>query len=322
MSVPRALRVLAAGLLLAMAGAAPARADFDVAAFDGALSADPTGTPADQAGAHPYALTTTFEINTVTDSQGNLMPAGGGAKDLEVALPEGLVGDLAAMPLCSTGDFLAPPPFFHCPPGSQIGIVMPKIVFGSAVDFARRLPLYNLPAPPGAIALFGARFLAVPIFLELGLDGDYRVTATSRNTSQGISVLGASITLWGVPADSSHDPERACPGTILRGCSTEAPRTPLLSNPAFCAGGGEGLRTDLRIDSWANPGIFRTASYVSHEPPGYTFNAPLTPDQWGPTFGMTGCERVPFDPSISVTADSSAPDSPTGLAIDVTFPEQ
>jgi hypothetical protein len=323
MSTLRMLGLVAVGLTFAATSAASAHADFHVVAFDGAIGADPTGDPSTQAGEHPYSLTTTLEFSAITDSQGNVMPADGGPKDLEVMLPAGLVGDPAVTPLCSMVEFLAPPPLFRCPPGSQVGVIDLKLGLGNTTDASTRLPLYNLDPSPGAIALFGVRFLAVPILLELGLDAeDYRVTVRSRNTSQGLSVLGASITLWGVPADPAHDPQRTCKNTIQKGCSTEAPRKPLLTNSTFCVGGGEGLKTDLRVDSWGNPGVFRTASYLSHNLPGYSFDAPLAPDQWGQTLGMTGCDRVPFDPSISVTADSSLPDSPTGLAIDLTFPQQ
>jgi hypothetical protein len=321
-STPRLRRVLAAALLLTAAGGGTAHADLRVVAFDGAISADAGGASSVQAGGHPYAMITTFEVNAITDTQGNVMPADDGPKDFEVTLPAGLMGNPAATPLCSMEDFLAPPPFFRCPPGSQVGLIDLKLGFGNTTDASTRLPLYNLDPSPRSIALFGARFLAVPIFLELGLNTDnYRVTAMSRNSSQGLSVLGASITLWGVPAETSHDPDRTCKDTIAKGCSTEAPRKPLLTNPTFCVGGGEGLRTDLRVNSWANPGVFSTASYVSHSPPGYSLETPLAPDRWGQAFGMQGCEDVPFDPSISVTADSSAPDSPTGLAIDLTFPQ-
>ena len=81
------------------------------------------------------------------------------------------------------------------------------------------------------------------------------------------------------------------------------------------------LRTDLAVDSWANPGAFDHASFVSHLPPGYVprpprtiFDPPnfdpskheLSPDKWGPAQGPTGCEVLPFDPSIKVEPDTTS----------------
>ena len=46
---------------------------------------------------HPYALSTSFGFNTVPGSSGHPIPDGD-VKDIEVGLPEGLVGNPAATP--------------------------------------------------------------------------------------------------------------------------------------------------------------------------------------------------------------------------------
>ncbi len=70
------------------------RASFGLAGFDFAAN-DVAGSPDLQAGDHPYAQTTTIELNTV------LQPAGSGipvdvaqdAQDISVELPLGFAGD-------------------------------------------------------------------------------------------------------------------------------------------------------------------------------------------------------------------------------------
>ena len=144
MRIRAATGMLAVSLLLGLAGADPASATFGVAGFDGAISANPAGEPFTQAGGHPYEITTTFELNAITDSQGNVMPDGGGAKDLEVLLPTGLVGDPDATSRCSTADFLAPPSTFLCPPGAQVGVAGLKVGVGRETGAGGALPLFNL----------------------------------------------------------------------------------------------------------------------------------------------------------------------------------
>jgi hypothetical protein len=183
----------------------------------------------------------------------------------------------------------------------------------------------------------------VPIVLDARVkaEGGYHVQVSVPDTSQALTVLGSSVTLWGVPADPAHDPQRTCEGSSSNrppqtGCRAEAPREAFLANPTSCAASGEGLATRLSIDSWTHPGTFATTSFVSHDPPGYVLRPENTPtfaavfdpriyelpmDKWGRPQGPTGCDELAFDPSIDVRPSSTAPDSPTGLNVDLQFPQ-
>jgi hypothetical protein len=95
------------------------------------------------------------------------------------------------------------------------------------------------------------------------------------------------------------------------------PEHAFLTNPTRCTPAGAGLETRVRAVSWDPTSAPVEGSFVSHLPPGY----PLAPEDWGAPQGPTGCDDVPFEPSIEVRADTRRPDSPTGLDIDIAFPQ-
>jgi hypothetical protein len=211
-----------------------------------------------------------------------------------------------------------------CPESTQVGTSVVEMARDSYVTLAfDRLIINNLEPPPGVAASFGIMAPGrVPIFLDarVSAKGGYHVQISSTDTPQALTLVGTSATLWGVPADTSHDPKRGCRGiNSLYGCSAESPPGAFLTNPTFCPPVGEGLRTTLSADSWANHGVFEQASFVSHNPPGFAFDNPLSEDQWGAVQGPTGCDAVSFDPSISVKPDTTLPDSPSGLEFGISF---
>ena len=95
-----------------------------------------------------------------------------------------------------------------------------------------------------------------------------------------------------------------------------APRA-LVANPTACTPLGVGLETRLRVEPWNPVSAPDEASFISHLPPGW----PLPHDHWGPPQGPDGCEKVPFDPSVSVKTDTGKADSPAALAVDLSFPQ-
>jgi hypothetical protein len=73
----------------------------------------------------------------------------------------------------------------------------------------------------------------------------------------------------------------------------------------------------MHTDSWSKQGDYKSASFVSHEPPGY----PATPSEWGAPVGITGCDLVPFEPSFSGTPQDAKVSDPTGFSFDLTLPQ-
>lgn len=328
---------LAVALLAALCGmailgstASSATATMDIAAFDGRVTAGPEGEPFTQAGGHPFEFQTDLDFAKQVDEIGLEVPDED-VKTVRVDLPPGLVGNVNAVPPCDIPTFLSGGTEAGCFNDSQVGVV---ILRTAAIPVPTHLPLYNLVPPSADVpAAFGFRFLGVPVLLAASVrsSGDYGATVTAAGTSQGLQVLGSSVKFWGVPADPRHDKERcrffgnfdpvpACngePGTDSGPNSVGLPEVPLLTMPTSCSPPGVGLPVTALVDSWQTPGVFDEASFATHLPPQY----PAPPSEWGPPQGTTGCDAVPFDPSIDVRPGSSTAGDPTGLHFEVSFPQ-
>jgi hypothetical protein len=296
-----------------------APSEFGIDLFDG-LILDRDGSATRQAGSHPYSYTTTIGFKSRTRQLLTGYPALApieDVKDLEVDLPPGLIGNPLATSTRCEPDLLAgvPSQTSGCPPASQVGLA--TIATGGLRPIWYEVPIYNLEPPPGAPAAFGFQVQRVVVQMTASLrysDG-YAVSVSSRNTTNTLPVTGAQVTFWGVPADSSHDAERApCFWGENQGvsgdlCPVTAPRKPFLSMPTACS--AEPNETTLRASSWPNRDVFVTASALHHM---------ATPNE-DQAIGLFGCERLAFAPSMSVTTSSSEPDSPTGFEFELALPQ-
>jgi hypothetical protein len=276
-------------------GADQTFATFGVESFK-VETLDREGHPYTQAAGHPYALTSVIDLSTTTSGLGNLSPDQN-VKDIRTELPPGLIGNPTAAKRCTR----AVVPIFQCPADSQVGLIN---VQTSDAHFEE--PVYNLVPPAGDAAEFGARFsnsVTGYIDFHVRTGGDYGVNADALNLSANSGIVRISLTVWGVPADPSHDPDRFCSGFDseghpLRGCSAGAALVPFLTNPTSCAGP---QTATLRVDSWQNPGEFASATSTM------------------PAF--TGCDRPDFTPAITLQPDTSVADSPSGLNIKLSVPQ-
>jgi hypothetical protein len=324
-SLRRALSLAALGtaaLLTSMTGTAGA-AEFGIASFDGAVSSE-DGAPFTQAGGHPYEATTSIAFDSFTAPNG----LGGEAiypnqdvKDISVGLPPGFVVNPAATPQCKEAELEITGPFnvlFHptCPAATQVGTVSLDL----AVQFGEvTFPVYNVVPPPGRPAQLAFNVLGqevVHLFPTVRSGSDSGISADILNTAQTDPFSATTLTLWGVPSDPSHDAQRGQNCFHLEGSETAScfqggvgtglPEKALLSNPTACSGP---QTTTLEADPWSRPGVFDTASFVSH-------------DNESNPIGITGCESVPFSPTITVQPTSAAADSPTGLTVDIHLPQE
>ncbi len=290
-------------VVISLASAGPAWAEFGITKFDGSVT-NQDGSPDTLAGSHPYAATTTMHF-TITPNGGSPTEA---PKDIEVALPAGFVGDPNATPQCSNTQFLDTFDAMGCPASSQIGVAKLKIfpgLFGEEVT----VPIYNMNPPPGQPAEFGMLLEFQPVFLHARVrnGSDFGVNVGSQDIEQSdLEVF--TPTFWGVPADPSHDPERHCTNSVLKGCSSDAPMNAFLTNPTACNGP---LTSGLSVDTWQKPGDFATASFVSHDN-----SAQANP------LGIEGCDKLAFEPTIKVAPDTSAADTPAGLTVEVKMPQE
>ncbi len=269
-----------------------------------------------QAGAHAD-LTTTLAFNT--DGVGVLAAD---PKTTVDDLPPGFAGDLADTPTCPVADFSKESGFFApqtCPLSTQIGTTALTLNLGFKVDHTT-IPIYNLTPNPGEVAKLG--FFAVQFGVQGEVSvrpGDYGVRTVFRNIDETpAEVDSASLSIWGVPSDHSHDAMRgllctkagrcqycnttACvPGGELSGQSLTSSAIPYLTNPTECS--TEPLHATLSATSWQQPDEAVTSRS----------NVGL----------LTGCNLLEFSPWIEeASPDVSSADSPAGLAFDLKVPQE
>ena len=270
----------------------------------GANSVSATAVNADgsvdlQAGSHPYEYRVSFSLNH--NSSGSVE---GTLRDLVVELPPGLVGNPQVVPRCPGSLFEGLVP--QCPGNTQVGVVEVKAE-KLPTAFA---PVYNLLPADGVAASLGTSLFGVNGFQEAALRSgtDFGVNVADITLPTNIKIQSISERIWGTPPDPGHDAERECwsaAGFPVKSCSSDAARTPFFTLPTSCSGP---LRTTVRVDSLEEPGVFSSETVDSL-------------DDGGNPAGMSGCERVPFAPSITVQPQTSVADSPTGLHVSIHVPQ-
>jgi hypothetical protein len=247
-----------------------------------------------QAGAHPDFVTDIeFEADPATG-----MPAES-VRDIEFDLPPGLVANPTATPRCSIGEFFATG-FTEptCKAESRVGTVEVDIMYENHASFHNVLGLFNLDAPGNSPAQLGFRTESVPVFLTPRIrPSDHGVSAGSFVTSQPLPLIHAKVTVWGVPADPSHD--------AARGGPSAAALRPFFRNPTSCP--STPTPFTARMNSWLHPDLFVETSFDK--------------DFEGTPFLFEGCENVPFGASMSAQPTSRAAGAPTGLDVDLKVPQ-
>ncbi len=268
---------------------------------------DRGGSAATEAGTHPYQLTvkTGWPVQAVGFFAATSIE--GGARDLEMSLPEGVIVDPGATPArCTEALLESEAGGVACPDASQVGIVKAEIDASSILK--NTVPLYNVVPPPGHAAEFAFDpGIGAYIHLLGGVSrgGTYRLAVDSGDIPAKAPLISVRTTLWGNPSDESHDGQRGECAHFHGNCPIE-PRSdkPLLTMPTSCS---SSLPVSARLDSWANPGIWVRAATEAHDATG----APL---------GVEGCSRLLFHPQISVRPDVERAESPSGLEVDLRLP--
>jgi hypothetical protein len=291
---------------------------FGVERFE-VVPEEENGQPDNQAGTHPFALTTTLELNQiVTSPAGEPAPAVPSMlKNLSTVLPRGLIGNPLAIPQCSEADFETESVGNSnlCPPDTAIG--------AAALTFkaeGRRfpwqtevVPVFNLTPAQGEPARLGFEFIGVPVTIKTSvLTGNgYAVKADVKEASETAEVLGTTLTIWGTPGSEAHDNSRGwfCLAGGIKGHTCEHlgeknPK-PYLTMPTYCS---EALASSAQAQSWA-------LNAITKQP-----EAPVAPVLYEQP-PLVGCSALPFNPELSVFPDSHAASTPTGLNVDVTIPQ-
>jgi hypothetical protein len=308
-----------------VAGKKVSRTHFGVEAYE-FMPETEQGKPDEEAGSHPFQLTTTFYLNQTygfskESSQTNIQQAPGLQKNLSFRIPAGVLGNPDAVPQCSDFDFGVLEPTGGrnaCADNTAIGVATVTFNEPSAGLGLKTwtLPVFNLVPSPGEPAKFGFEVTGVPIVLDTSLrtGEDYGVTVSVRETSQAVQVLGARVTLWGTPGDPKHDQTRGwnCleSGRYVAGvpshpkCGTNefSNPTPFLILPTDC----KKLESPVSGEAWSGEKFA-----VRNEPP-LAEKSPVA---------LTGCQALPFEPKLSVTPDTTAGSSPSGMTVAVSLPQ-
>jgi len=301
-------------------------APFGLALF-GVEDVDESGERATQAGSHPFEMST--DIGLTVAARELPSSQNGGAeralaiaapRDIELALPPGVVGDPHTVPQCSQRAFLEGENL-SCPVDTQVGTIRP-FFYGAfpPADY----PVFNLVPPSSVPAELGfsvARVGRETIFFHLRVNerGEYGLAASLKGIPETGPLQGAILTLWGVPSEASHDLERE--GTVGEGgqqnsefckpsvkveagveiqttCPSDAPAKPFLTLPSRCA---SNQPFTITTDSWESPGQFQ--SFASSQ------------------LETTGCEQLAFTPSLTLAPQTTQANTPSGYTIELHVPQ-
>jgi hypothetical protein len=259
-----------------------------------------------EAGRHPD-LKTRFVLSHTVIS-GGFWAVRARVEEVSVRLPPGLIGNPTNYPRCSTGSFVAAG---SCPIDSQVGLgggVLSEHKPGQ--EFTQ--PLFNLepPHPNKEIARLGFYAGIFPVFIDVSVrsSSNYEVVATVHAPPAQFPLIAASATIWGDPADHSHDKFRlttaeanACPGTACLAPGGERASglepTVFLTNPSAC----QKQEVGLGIRSYQLQGKLFTAQAV----------LPST----------TACEGLPFKPAFTALPTTRKAGAPTGLSTVLKIPQ-
>ena len=272
-------------------------------------------SPVTQAGAHPDA-TANFYFSQLPGPpfvEGNV-------KNVIVKLPPGVVGNPEALAKCPALAAQSVPP--QCPPASQAGISAISL-FATQQDTGN-YPVYATEARDTVTAEFLVGnvlgFFNVPVTARGRTNGDYGVDTLALLIPKYAVLYGQTVTLWGVPWAAEHDKWRVeasffnpsqlnVPLDGLTGPNAQmyesdwGPIKPFFTNPTECSPQAPELVVD--VDSWENP-VSAGAEFI---------RATTVADP------VTGCEKLQFNPQITLRPDVSVADSPSGIDVELSIPQ-
>ncbi len=297
---------IAACFAAILLGASPAAASLGFKLSEvGFREAD--GSPATEAGSHPFAFHTNFDVKTMvlTFAGEKFEVPDEEFKDLEVNLPTGLAGTPTPVPRCTDAEFLDAESLENaCPDSTAVGSV--EIAAGTTAIHPGEepyeatnlpaVPVYNLVPPPGVASKIGFTYITgLNVTIENGVNPapPYNLQGHVTNISQGALFYGSRLTLWGVPANPAHDEDRGhcAPLSTGKKCEVGLPEVPFLTLPTSCNGQ---LSMLFEADSWQHPGAWVGPVSAS-------------------AAALGGCEKLGFAPTIAAKPTTLAAQSPSGL---------
>ncbi len=261
-----------------------------------------------QAAGHPPWGLTGFELTTSGEA-----PTGSPVRRLRVDVPPGLAADPQALAVCSRAQFDAN----TCPAPTKAGFVGLKAYVELPLGLSKALSLegdvYNLPQEPGHPLLFGIDVKGIPPLVKdvhLLLEG--HVSYAHEDSLAARGVPSGDFHEWFEINNVPSEVEVEALGIPL----SKAPLKTIESKLFFDGHAGKEGKEDfltLPSDCGAPP-----ASYLELEtyPPVEKTSLPTTPP-----VGIEGCDKVPFQPTATVSPETSQYDTPDGTTTDVRVPQ-
>jgi hypothetical protein len=278
-----------------------------------------------RAGAHPFQLTTTLDLNQALELNKTSSPVREEetvpslVRDLHFVLPPGLLGNVTLVAQCTSLEFATVEngDINQCPSNTAIGAARIKLnepaIFHGALS--ETVPVFNLVPAAGEPARFGIEIDKVPVILNTSVrtGKDYAVEVSVKNSTQAAALIDSQVTFWGVPGDARHDAARGWECIGDRRVNTNKPCTPLgesepkafLTLPTTCS---STPTTTITGDSW--PEGTGADEKVNDLAASYAFPSALS-----------GCELLGFEPTIAVKTESTAASTPSGLTVNVAVPQ-
>ena len=264
-------------------------------------------TPEREAGAHPDLLTVPFDFTSVdipTHFLGyDTKQESSSIRNLHVDAPPGFIGNPSAVGECTQAAFV----LGFCPPSSQVGRIEvqthpPISNSGDYHTFNR--PVYNLTHPRGAVTDLAFVVSGNPIHIKASLDpaNHYAITTDVPDINEILPPFDQKLTLWGVPADHSHDSERcrqAPPPTSTPTKSAPPTRATALPRPALAV---------RRRQHLAPAPLRLLAGHRASSAP--TSTTPCRA-KW------TDCDRPRFEPDVEIEPTGKQANTPTGLDVHI-----
>jgi hypothetical protein len=284
----------------------------------GACESGGLGDPFTQAGGHPFAGNATFSFKTkrtrpnVERPDISWLPFKN-ARDIVVSLPPGFVANPTVI---AGGCTIQQIQVSVCPARYAVGRTWAQLNPGFA-GTDQLSTVFKVQAEKGYPASFAFRPVTLsPVVVVLRpkvRPGDFTVAAFSPNPPQ-IPALETIkyFTFCSYGAESINKDGFS----NSRGCKQPddpgALSVPFLTNPTRCT--GEPDVTSLDTSSYQDPGAFDADGFPDLSDSDWKRHQATAPP-------LTGCENVPFDPSVTVAPTTAAPDSASGLAFDLDVPQ-
>jgi hypothetical protein len=227
----------------------------------------------------------------------------GHVKDVRVDLPPGLaVNPEAPTAVCTEAELEADDK--ECPAASKVGVDeatgTAEIALGIKETVTEEFPVYSMVRKPGEPARFGVELnstllqtfgLQGHVYLEGGISW-HQEPATSENSGVTTGDYHEYFTIPDIP----EQPEVVESRLIFNG---EVDGHAFLTLPSTCS---SRPITTLHFDSHEDPGSFQ----------GEANETPVT---------ATGCDALAFEPSLSLTSETSQSDQPDGVSANLYVPQ-